>query len=264
MMSWLLAWPLCGLWICGVALALGGAPARTAAGTLNTVETIITDMALPHEGYPHGVPPDWDWARRPRVNLGDAPGDFRAMTAWGQVYEDAQGNPATNTRVQVRHIRAYLLLRGSGRWLEVQNSLRVQGEAYVEDFSANLSQPGDVRLEADGTISVKLTRGRNFHFWPPGERPPVTAEAIAGVFTSCEARLIVDDPARPDDREQARYVLNMGGDYWRSIDARWAPAQRNNDDIGMGRFKYLTREWRAFNMCTVPAERLRQTPPPLE
>ncbi|HEY3418252.1 MAG TPA: hypothetical protein VGM23_15350, partial [Armatimonadota bacterium] len=113
-----------------------------AATATNTVATIIEDMTLKHEGNPHGVPAAWDWARRPVIHLGNNPGRFSAMIAWGQVYEADCGNPATNTRVQLRNIRTYCLSRRSGRWLTLQSSPLVEGEAYREDYAGDVSKPG--------------------------------------------------------------------------------------------------------------------------
>lgn len=230
----------------------------------NTVETIIADMTLPHEGVPHGVPATWDWAQRPVINMGNAPGAFTAMTSWGQLYEAREGNPAGNTRVQLRNIRAYQLSTRDGHWHLLQRSVPVEGEAYREDFADDTHTPAQIRNETDGGISVKAGGGYNFHFWPSTGRVAIDPTDIDGIFTTCQARLIVDNPALPDDRATARYVLNMGGDYWRSLTACWLPDQRNNDDIGMGRFKRVTTQWQAFNMCTVPEAQLRRNPPPLE
>ena len=231
---------------------------------VNTVQTIIDDMTAPHDAPPHGVPAAWRWAQGPEIHLGNQPGHFTAMTAWGQLYEVMAGNPATNSRVQIRGIQAFLLSKTNGKWRQLQRSTLVEGAAYREDFSEDAHHPADVRQEADGTISVTAGGGYNFHFLTPGDRAALDPTDIAGIFTTCQARLIVGNPNAPDDRAQARLVMDMGGDYWASLTAEWAPQQANNDDIGMGRFKLIRVDWQAFNMCTVPAAQLRDNPPPLE
>ncbi|MBN1893897.1 hypothetical protein JW906_05360, partial [bacterium] len=118
--------------------------------TVNSVETIIDDMTKIHEARPHGVPSNYDWAVRPRIGMGNDPGGFKAMTAWGQLYEAAEGNPATNARVQIRDLEAYLLSKADGQWHILQGSLRVEGAAYREDFAGDVNEPADIRLEPDG------------------------------------------------------------------------------------------------------------------
>lgn len=229
-------------------------------GTINSLETIINDMKLPHEGHPHGVPLSWDWAQQPRLGKGNNPGSFRAMIAWGQVYEDSYGNPAKNTRVQIKDIRAYMLSKRDGQWHLLQSSYLVNGASFRENFEYNSSKEPDYRLENDGSISVKAGDGYNVHFWTATGRVTIDPEDIAGILTTVQARLIVDNPNQPDDRLQARYLLDMGGDYWLNLDAGWI-FLKTNQDIGIGRFRYVTTEWKSFNMHTLSEEELLQNPP---
>jgi hypothetical protein len=234
-----------------------------ASGYLNSVQLILDDMRLPHAGRPSGVPESYDWSAAPRLGYGDEPGALRAFITWGQVYEDANGSPATNTRVQLRDIEAYYLSVTTGRWELLQFSRLVEGAAYVEDFVDNASIPPDIRVEPDGTISVTAGNGYNFHFWAATGRVEIDPADIGGVFATVQARLIVDNPALPDDRTQARYLLSAGADYWLDLAAQWQSDWSANGDVGIGRFRYVTEEWAAFNMTTVPADVLCANPPPL-
>ncbi len=228
----------------------------------DSIETIISDMELSHEGLPHGVPDYYDWANQPRIGMGNNPGNFLALTAWGQLYEDSAGNPAQNTRVQIRDIMTYVLNKSDGQWHQLQNSQLVEGAAFREDFAGDVNISPDIRNESDDTISVKTGGGYNYHFWPSG-RASINPNDIAGVITTVQARLIVDDLSKPDDRSAARYLLSMGGDYWSSLDAQW-DNWKTNGDIGIGRFKYVEKDWQSFNMSTLSAGALRQNPPPIE
>jgi hypothetical protein len=230
--------------------------------TINSITTIIYDMTPPHEGMPHGVPTSYNWASKPRVGWGNNPQGFKAMIAWGQLYEATTGNPATNTRVQIRNIRAYMLSKREGQWYLLQSSTRVEGAAFREDFAGNVNKAADIRYEPDGSISVKAGQGYNFHFWTPS-RVPIDPNDIAGIFTTVQARLVIDNLQRADDRAKARYVLSMGGDYWLNLTAKW-DNWTTNGDIGIGKFKYVTSNWRAFNMTTLSPAQIRQNPPPLE
>ncbi len=229
----------------------------------NSVDTVIGDMTLPHEGRPMGVPAHYDWAIAPRIGLGNEPRHFRAMIAAGQVYEEAQGNPATNTRVQIRNIRAFYLSKRDRQWHLLQASNSVEGASYRQDFVNNTSKPASLRTESDGGLSIKTVAGYNFHFWTAGGRTAIVTKDIAGVFTTVQARLIQDDPKRPDDRHKARYVLSMSGDYWLNESAPW-DAFKTNGDIAIGRFKRVTPHWQSFNMSSLSADILKKNPPPLQ
>ena len=97
--------------------------------TINSVATIISDMQPPQDAAPHGVPKHYSWANGPEIGMGNNPKDFKAMMTWGQLYEAEQGNPASNTRVQIRNIKAYLLSKQDNKWHLLQNSKGVEGAA---------------------------------------------------------------------------------------------------------------------------------------
>lgn len=220
-------------------------------------------MKLAHEGRPHGVPKYYDWVLKPRLCMGNNPKNFKAVIAWGQVYEDIEGNPAKNTRVQIRDMKAYMLSKKDGRWHLLQSSRRVEGAAYKEDFVDDINKPADIRKEADGSISVKAGEGYNFHFWPTTGRVTIDPDDIAGMFTTVQARLIVDDPNQPDDRSRARYLLDVGGDYWLDLTSDW-DQWKTNGDIGIGRFKYVKKGWQSFNMISLSENKVRKNPPPIK
>ncbi|MBD2248419.1 hypothetical protein [Nostoc sp. FACHB-888] len=229
---------------------------------INSIATIIEDMQPPHEEMPRGVPKSYDWAIKPRVGSKN-PKKFKAMTAWGQLYEAVQGNPATNTRVQIKNIKAYYLSKSDGKWYLLQSSTKVEGKAYKEDFSGDMNKTADIRYESDGSVTAKAGNSYNFHFWPANGRATINSDDVRGMFTTVQARLIIDNPKKDDDRSQARYLLSMGGDYWLDLDAKW-DNWTTNEDFGIGKFKYVTTEWQAFNMITLPQGQIRENPPPIE
>jgi hypothetical protein len=191
-------------------------------------------------------------------------GTMRAALPWGQVYETVAGNPATNTRVQLRNLKLYMLSKKTNKWTYLTGSLAVDGAAYVEDFAGDQSRPADIRIEPDGTVSVKAGGGYNFHFWSKSGRATIKPSDVAGLFATCQARLILHDPAQPDDRATAQYVLSIGADYWKNLTTGWCADWTCNYDAGIGRFKYVTIEWQAFNMHSLTEATVRNSPPPLE
>lgn len=234
-------------------------------GGLNTLETVIGDMGQLHDAPAHGVPESWSWANAPRLGLANHPGECTQFVAWGQIYEAKSGNHASNTRVQVKDLEAFYLGAKDGRWhmLQAAASLtggKLNGASYAEDFAGNANKPADIRREPDGSVSVKLEKDRNFHFYP-AKRVNVDPADIAGIFATARARTVVDDPSLPDDRAQARYLMGMGGDYWLE-GAAWDHLKSNND-AAIGRFKFVTPAWQSFNMTTLSGSVLRRNPPPL-
>jgi hypothetical protein len=227
------------------------------------IAQIADDMRLPHESRPHGVPDSYGWSLRPRIGKGNNPGTFEAFIAWGQLYEAAEGNPATNTRVHIRDMRAYILSKADGTWQLIQDSPLVSGAAYREDFAGDVNRPADTRYESGGTLSVTAGEGHNYHFWPSLGRVPIDPHDIAGVLVTTQARLILDDPKGPDDRERARYVLGVGADYWLNLSAQW-DQWKTNGDVGIGRFRYVTPEWQTFTMSSLGENALREIPPPVK
>jgi hypothetical protein len=230
--------------------------------TANLLTTIIDDMKPFHEGIPHGVPPSYDWASRPRIGMGDNPEGSRAMIAWGQLYEAAEGNPAWNTRVEIQNIKAYMLSKQDGKWHLLQSSKGVEGAAFREDFANDTNKATDVRYEQDGSISVKAGNGYNFHFWCETGRASIAPDDVDGIFTTAQARLKVDNIQAQDDRAKARYLLSMSGDYWPDLNAKWQERPKIVD-IAIGKFKYVTKEWQAFNMTTLSPTEIIENPPPM-
>lgn len=241
----------------------GTATGSGVSGSANVAAQISGDMSGSNEGHPHGVPLSWDWANGAATEEGNNSEGQQAMTAWGVVYEGAQGNTASNTRVNIRNVQAWFLSKSKGTWTMIQNTSNPDGEAYVEDFSNDSNKSADVRREPDGTISVTAGGGYNFHFYP-SPRAAIDPNDIGGIVTIFEARLIVGDSSRPDDRSSASYLAGAGGDYYPSMTGSWPGNTSYNPGIAIGREKYVKTYWRSFAMSTVPASQLAQNPPPID
>ena len=226
-----------------------------------TLEEIIGDMKLPHEGLPHGIPASYNWQAKPRPGAVEPPAGWTAAIAWGQVYEWAGGNTATNTRIQIKDLALYYLSKKDNKWHLLQSSFRVEGANYREDFVDDVNKPADIRVESDGSISTTCGGGYNFHFWPSTGRSKFPANEVAGCFVTVKARLIVGDKTKPDDRNKAKYLMSVGGDWWQSLTAPWDQF-KTNADMGIGRFRFISNEWKSFNMYSVPADTIRNNPPP--
>jgi PA14 domain len=231
-----------------------------------TISVVLDDMTLPHEGRPSGVPSHYSWASKPEIGYGNnMPKDWNAFTSWGQVYVEQGWNPSvnSNTRVQIRNQEAWYLSKSTGQWRLLQKVAKVDGAAFREDYSNNTAQAADVRDETNngGGLSVKAGNGWNYHFWT--NRVNLDPNDIKGIYTQVQARLILQNPNGSDDRASARYLVNDGADYWRSVSAPWAADWSNNGGAASGRFKFVTNNWQAFSMTTLSLDQLNQNPPPI-
>jgi hypothetical protein len=156
-----------------------------------------------------------------------------------------------------------LLEKSSHKWIILQRTDAPDGAAYVEDYSGDANRPADIRHEADGTISATAGGGYNFHFYPRS-RAPINPDNIAGLVSLFEARLIVADPSRPDDRRLARYLASSGGDYYPELTGGWPGNLDYNPGIAGSKLKYVQTNWRSFAMTTLSEDQLAQNPPPVQ
>jgi hypothetical protein len=249
----------------GMASPLDGV-ARSTAGCTDRAEVarqLAKDMTGKHAGHMHGVPLTYNWAKHPRIGAGNHPDrhGFHVVDAWGQIYEDAAGSPARNVRVACRDISLWLLSRRTGRWRRVNASKSVNGANYVEDFVGNASLPADLRQEPGGAVSATLGGGYNFHVYALKERSVIDPTDVAGVVSLYSARVIMDDPAGPDERHLARYLASAGADYWRDRHIGAAPG--TVADVGIGKARYLGPDWLTLTMSTLPLRQLERSSPPV-
>lgn len=264
------------------------------SGTVNSVQAIIDDMRLYNEGELAGVDKGMGWASGPgHVVMGNIPRGsntpsywqpantyFKSNATWNAVIPwlvvfDGVGNRATNTRVQIRPIKLYMKRKSNNRWELIVNA-PVSGEDYPKSLQGDNTTRPDLRYNADGTRSLKPNgRDRVFHGW--GHTQGFDAWDLKTLVVTTQARLVVDNPARPDDRHLAKYLIHVGADYYPEAGTRvneTAPAYYF-PGVGVSRAKYVRNDWRAFNFATIdagkpepggsiPTQELRDNPPPLE
>lgn len=235
----------------------------------------------------------WDWTNGPVYGLGNNPPQptsgypWNYATAWGIVYQAAQGNNSPNTRVNICCHQLWVM-NLSGLWSQIQSYPTYSGgttgdgmtvQAYLEDQSDG-GWGADVRVESDGTFSV--TAGMNttagtynpgvrgnwsapclgkagedysqncmVHFYPT-DRAEITntnPTSIGGVISCFEARLILGNPNLTDDRSTSAYLAGAGADYWSSQNGSLPPPYGGvAPPIANGKMKYVTNNWRSF--CT--------------
>jgi hypothetical protein len=266
-----------------------------APATINTVDTIVDDMALPNDRELAGIPSSYSWSRAAQVIMGAEPRGT-GTPSWWNVYDsrfksgaywkailpwfvifDGTGNAASNTRVQVRDMKLWMKRKSDGRWVLLDHAKSVGGELYPKSLQgANVFKP-DTREDADGTAIMPPGGSMVFHGWSNGFSSMDGADLDA-LFITLQARLVQDDPARGDDRAQSEYLLHVGGDYYPDRSTRvtdLAPAYYF-PGIGVSRAKLVTKDWQAFSFTTldvaarnpgggaISEDSFRQAPPPLD
>lgn len=226
-------------------------PAPT-TGTIS-YQQLEGDMTLAHESTVHGVNPAWSWGSKPRMGVGvNFPSSYEDphFVPWGIAANATSGNPSRNTRVQIRKI--ILDVKRNGTWSRMvynTNDSQIMGSLYT-NYETNATAPANTRRHGSDGISVKLPdSGGSFHFMTTNRfRIAFGAQEIV---SRVEARLIVDDPAKTDDRALAKLLVGQGGDVWRSASAQWDPNTLSNVDFAIGRFRYVTNEWSTFSTHTL-------------
>jgi hypothetical protein len=212
-------------------------------------QQLVDDMTKAHESTVHGVNPAWSWGSQPRMGVGvNFPSDYDdpMFVPWGIAGTATQGNPARNVRVQLR--KTILDVKRNGTWSRIvynTNDSQIMGSLYT-NYETNATAPANTRKHGADGISVRLPdTGGSFHFMTTNRfSVPFGAQEIV---SRIEARLITDDSSKPDDRANARLLVGQGGDIWRNRSAQWNPNTLSNVDFAIGRFKYVTNEWKTFS-----------------
>ncbi|RJG05839.1 hypothetical protein D3870_07240 [Noviherbaspirillum cavernae] len=209
-------------------------------------------MAKSHEAYAHGVNPAWGWGSGPILTNGvNFPSDYPSphFVPWGVAATATTGSPARNVRVQIRKV--ILDIKRNGTWSRVAYNTtdsQVVGTLYT-NYQTNTTAPANVRKHGADGISVRLPdTGGSFHFYTANRIP--VAFGAQEIITRLEARLIVDDAAKPDDRASARLLVNSGGDIWRSATQTWN-GSGSNVESAIGRFKFASNDWQTFTSHTL-------------
>ncbi|MEO6270143.1 MAG: GDSL-type esterase/lipase family protein [Lautropia sp.] len=230
-------------------------PAPAPATTANSVAQVKADMTGAHATVPAGVT-----TGGPGVTQGTAPAGSVALGGFGQVYLSA-ASTAANTRVQLRNFETYVLVRSTGQWKRVQFSERVNGAFYSANYGAAGAGSATVaRNESSGGVSVKPASGQVFRFWPESglTQTIVPVNDVDAVFTTVQARLVVDSAAGADDRASARMLVSTAAD-WRNSMTLYASAVPAPSDIlagtpmGTGKLILAGENWRAMNFHSATA-----------
>jgi hypothetical protein len=199
----------------------------------------------------------------------------QAALPWVVIF-DGVNHAASNVAVEMRNMLTYMKSRSTGRWTLLGGPAYTTGTYYGKP-NTGLPAMDEVMLSSTSTssvIKVPENRGYFWHGWWGAGRLPVNPNDIAAMFVTIQARLVVADPSRADDRARAQVGLQVGADYYlttTSIYPEWyAPA------VGINRTKAITNNWQAYNFTTfsdvgsqdpgggISEAAFRAAPPPLQ
>ena len=79
-------------------------------------------------------------------------------------------------------------------------------------------------------------------------------EDIEYVLSTLDIRLIDWSTQFSSDKKYAKYVANVGADWWVDKGASWKPDWSANRDVCVGQFRTIEEEWKTLYMCSVPPE----------
>jgi len=251
------------------------APSSGSTKSSTTVDQIIADMqASASEAMV--IDPRYGWQYKPAVTMyaprgdaipswwsGERPTWTSSLQSWFTAFE-AQGNAATNTRIQMKDLRVYVQSQSTRQWTLVNSKAAPNVDMWKYPF-AYVSGNGMERAESSGGFSIKPKYPQFHHGY--GARNAINPQDVRAVMAAMDFRLVVDDPSKPDDRAKAKYVVDTGADYYPAQGVEWSLGWAPG--VGNGRMLLATPDWRTSTLL-VPNpnvgsnyEDIRKNPPPL-
>jgi hypothetical protein len=224
------------------------------------------------------ISPRYDWQYNPKITMyaprgdaipswwtGNRPTWTSGVLSWFTAFE-AQGNKATNSRVEIKDLRFYVLSEATRTWSQVDISQAPDLNLWTYPFNyvAPASGSGE-RKESDGGISIKPKYPNFMHGW--GNTKTINPQDVRAVLATVDFRLTVDDASKADDRSVAKYVVDVGADYYPDAKTGWSLGYAPG--VGNGRMLLATPNWRTATLL-VPnknygstLDEMRTNPPPI-
>ncbi|MFL5815899.1 MAG: RICIN domain-containing protein [Bdellovibrionia bacterium] len=232
-------------------------PSSTSSTGL-TIDQVVKDMSSPSEALV--INPSFDWQYNPVITqyspagssipswwTGERPTWCSGLLAWYTLYE-AQGNAATNTRVEIKNLRVYILSNSTRKWSQWNQVTAPDTGLWKYPF-ASAGTP-DRKVESDGGVSFRpaypyFEHGYGSSSSSGGKGIPNPAD-VRAVFVAVDTRLVVADSSKPDDRSVAKYVIDTGADYYPTPTTGWSLGYAPG--LGNGRYLLATPNWRTATL----------------
>lgn len=238
---------------------------------LKTYDSYLMDDSLTYSpkytvrsGYHEAIPKcseanDWKYAPRPGADDGKKPASWKALGVWATIYQQDGFSPCKNTGIEFKDMKLYGYSKRRG-WVFIEHANPV-GSFYDEnftndankDFSSNMFNYSDQKI-----TKIKLdsrTAGYNYHpFGSQNDLEALDLLDIEYVISTMKIRLITWDDLKASDMENAKYVANIGADWWSYKGATWASDWSANRDVCVGQFRTITRNWKTLYMSSIPLD----------
>lgn len=217
-----------------------------------------------YSGYHEAIPNcsesnDWKYAPRPGADNGKKPASWKALGIWATIYQQEGHELSKNTGIEFKNMKLYGYSKRLG-WRLIEHA-NPTGSFYDENFTNDSSKnftSNFFNSKDTKTSKVKLdnkTKGFNYH--PFGEQNDLTEIDmldIEYVFSRMDIRLVTWDTTLPSDIDDAKYVANIGADWWVEKGSYWKEDWSSNRDVCVGQFRTITEDWKSLYMCSVPLD----------
>ncbi|MFB9215059.1 hypothetical protein [Vibrio sinaloensis] len=242
----------------------------------------IAAMTLPNDDVLYGAPTQPSWAKGATIAQGRPRGDaapiwwtddvldksiidsdpWNGMTIWFTGFE-AQSNRINDFRVAMSRPEVWLLHASdekrsiSKAYWERLPDIQFSWSAYFSRDVANYIEDADATYLDNGELKYQISSD---HYPTHGgtQKIEIDGENVLGVFVRVRAWLEPTNGISKRDLSDAKYLINIGADYYPNVDSDVAAG----DFAGTGylpgamgsRFAYVSEEPRWFYAATVSQE----------
>ena len=213
-----------------------------------------------HEGIPEcSETNNWKHAPRYGADHGRKPSGWTAIGAWATIYSQEGFRRAENTGIEFKNRRIWGYTEQTG-WKLIEWANPV-GSFYDKDFKNDYHKDFPLCFRnnpSNKTTQIKLdgtNKGFNYHpFSSQNDLIPAGLENLTYVISTMDIRLIVWDKNKESDIDNAKYVANIGADYWSKKGAVWQPDWSTNRDVCVGQFRTITKKWKTLYRTNIPVD----------
>ena len=244
----------------------------TLAKRINEDVVAYTPQYTVEAAYHEAVPScadtnDWKYAPRAGSGNGMKPVGWKGVGVWSTIYLQEGQTPVSNTGIEFQNMKIWAYTKTIG-WKLLEHA-NPTGSFYDEDFSNdshasfisnyfNDSQEKRTRIKFDYS-----TLGYNYH--PFGSQIDLVEAGFLNedgsvkngdalyILSEMDIRLCVWDASIPSDIDDAKFVANIGADWWREKGLNWTPDWNSNKDVCVGQFRTITKDWKKLYMTNVPS-----------
>ena len=221
-----------------------------------------------HEAVPSCADTN-DWKYHPRAGSGNGnkPLGWKGVGIWSTIYLQNGQNPVSNTGIEFQNMKIWAYTKSSG-WVLLEHA-NPKGSFYDENFGNDAHKnfmSNSINYAEEKRTRIKLdyaTLGYNYH--PFGSQIDLVEMGLLNadgsvknnetlyILSEMDIRLCVWDASQPSDIDEAKYVANIGADWWREKGLQWTPDWNSNKDVCVGQFRTITQDWKRLYMTNVPS-----------